>query len=35
MESSDLDLVYVGNEKNMIMFEGSADELPEADFSPL
>ena len=32
MESSDLDLVYVGNEKNMIMFEGSADELPEADF---
>ena len=32
MEASDLDLVYVGNEKNMIMFEGSADELPEADF---
>ena len=32
MEGSDLDLVYVGNEKNMIMFEGSADELPEADF---
>ena len=32
MESSDLDLVYVGNESNMVMFEGSADEIPEADF---
>ena len=32
MESSDLDLVYVGNESDMIMFEGSADEIPEADF---
>ena len=32
MEFSDLDLVYVGNESNMVMFEGSADEIPEADF---
>ena len=32
MELSDLDLVYVGNESNMVMFEGSADEIPEADF---
>ncbi len=29
---SDLDLVYVGNENDVIMIEGSADELPEADF---
>ncbi|MDP6893573.1 MAG: polyribonucleotide nucleotidyltransferase, partial [Verrucomicrobiota bacterium] len=32
MESSDIDLVYVGNESDMIMFEGAADEIPEADF---
>jgi polyribonucleotide nucleotidyltransferase len=32
MESSDLDLVYVGNESNMVMFEGAADEIAEADF---
>ena len=32
MESSDLDLVYVGNESDVVMFEGSADEIPEADF---
>ena len=29
---SDLDLIYVGNEKDMMMIEGSADQLPEADF---
>ena len=32
MESSDIDLVYVGNQSDMIMFEGAADEIPEADF---
>ena len=30
---SDLDLVYVGNEKDMVMFEGSAKEISEADFN--
>ena len=29
---SDLDLIYVGNENDMMMIEGSADQLPEADF---
>ncbi|HVU09142.1 MAG TPA: polyribonucleotide nucleotidyltransferase [Verrucomicrobiae bacterium] len=29
---SDLDLVYVGNEKDVVMYEGSAKEIPEADF---
>jgi polyribonucleotide nucleotidyltransferase len=29
---SDLDLVYVGTENDVIMIEGSADELPEAEF---
>jgi polyribonucleotide nucleotidyltransferase len=29
---SDLNLVYVGNETEVIMIEGEADELPEADF---
>ncbi len=29
---SDLDLVYVGTESDVIMIEGWADELPEADF---
>jgi len=29
---SDLDLIYVGNERDMMMIEGSADQLPEADF---
>src|SRR5437868_546883 len=29
---SDLDLVYVGTENDVIMIEGSAQELPEADF---
>src|SRR5438093_10882257 len=30
--NSDLDLVYVGNEKDVVMFEGSAKEVTEADF---
>src|SRR4029077_4165082 len=29
---SDLDLVYVGTENDVIMIEGSAKELPETDF---
>jgi polyribonucleotide nucleotidyltransferase len=29
---SDLDLVYVGNENDIIMIEGAANEVPEADF---
>lgn len=29
---SDLDLVYVGNETEVVMFEGSAKEISEADF---
>jgi polyribonucleotide nucleotidyltransferase len=29
---SDLDLVYVGSETEIVMIEGSAHELPEADF---
>jgi len=29
---SDLDLVYVGTENDVIMIEGSAQELPEAEF---
>jgi len=29
---SDLDLVYVGSETEMVMFEGSGLEIPEADF---
>ena len=33
MAESDLDLVYVGNEKELVMFEGSAKEIPEADFN--
>lgn len=32
MADSDLDLVYVGNATEVIMIEGSADQLPEADF---
>src|SRR2546421_9199678 len=34
MAESDLDLVYVRNEKELVMFEGSAKEIPEADFNP-
>jgi polyribonucleotide nucleotidyltransferase len=30
---SDLDLVYVGNENDMVMYEGSAREISEADFN--
>src|SRR5262245_32453013 len=30
---SDLDLVYVGNERDVVMFEGSAKEITEADFN--
>ncbi|HVM47091.1 MAG TPA: polyribonucleotide nucleotidyltransferase [Candidatus Acidoferrum sp.] len=33
MLDSDLDLVYVGNETDMVMFEGSAEEITEADFN--
>src|SRR5689334_12882802 len=30
---SDLDLVYVGNKHDVVMFEGSAKEMPEAEFN--
>jgi polyribonucleotide nucleotidyltransferase len=30
---SDLDLVYVGNDKEVVMFEGAAKEISEADFN--
>jgi polyribonucleotide nucleotidyltransferase len=30
---SDLDLVYVGNEKDIVMYEGAAREISEADFN--
>jgi polyribonucleotide nucleotidyltransferase len=33
MLESDLDLVYVGNANDIVMFEGSAKELSEADFN--
>src|SRR5512145_858450 len=33
MLESDLDLVYVGSETDLVMFEGSAKEVPEADFN--
>ena len=33
MVESDLDLVYVGNETDLVMFEGSAKEISEADFN--
>ncbi|MFO1476237.1 MAG: polyribonucleotide nucleotidyltransferase [Verrucomicrobiota bacterium] len=33
MAESDLDLVYVGNEAELVMFEGSAKEISEADFN--
>ena len=32
MAESDLDLVYVGSESELVMFEGSAHEISEADF---
>src|SRR5262247_3095476 len=31
MAESDLDLIYVGNKKDVVMFEGSANEISEAD----
>jgi polyribonucleotide nucleotidyltransferase len=33
MAESDLDLVYVGNEHDIVMYEGSAKEITEADFN--
>src|SRR6476661_8237408 len=33
MKESDLDLVYVGNSTDIVMYEGSAKEIPEADFN--
>ena len=33
MRDSDLDLIYVGNEADVVMFEGSAKEISEADFT--
>jgi polyribonucleotide nucleotidyltransferase len=33
MKESDLDLVYVGSETELVMFEGSAKEIAEADFN--
>jgi polyribonucleotide nucleotidyltransferase len=33
MTESDLDLVYVGNETDVVMFEGSAKEISDADFN--
>ncbi|HZV34805.1 MAG TPA: polyribonucleotide nucleotidyltransferase, partial [Verrucomicrobiae bacterium] len=33
MAESDLDLVYVGNTKDIVMYEGSAKEISEADFN--
>jgi polyribonucleotide nucleotidyltransferase len=32
MRDSDLDLIYVGNAADVVMFEGSAKEISEADF---
>jgi len=32
-EQSDLDLVYVGTENDIIMIEGAANEVPEAEFT--
>jgi polyribonucleotide nucleotidyltransferase len=33
MAESDLDLVYVGNDNDIVMYEGAADEITEADFN--
>lgn len=33
MAESDLDLVYVGNQNEVVMFEGSANEISEEDFN--
>ncbi|HSH92960.1 MAG TPA: polyribonucleotide nucleotidyltransferase, partial [Roseimicrobium sp.] len=32
-KESDLDLVYVGNDKDIVMYEGAANEITEADFN--
>jgi len=32
MNESDMDIIYVGNTKDVVMFEGSSKEIPEADF---
>ncbi len=32
LEGSDLDLIYVGNETDVVMFEGAANEISKADF---
>ena len=32
MAESDLDLVYVGNEQDVVMYEGSANEITDTDF---
>src|SRR5688572_8279641 len=33
MPDSDVDIVYVGNSRDIVMFEGSAKEISEADFN--
>jgi polyribonucleotide nucleotidyltransferase len=33
MAESDLDLVYVGNDKDIVMYEGAAKEISESDFN--
>ena len=33
MAQSDLDLIYVGNSKDIVMYEGAAKEITEADFN--
>src|SRR4249920_2039994 len=33
MAESDLDLIYVGNKRDIVMYEGSAKEITEADFN--
>jgi polyribonucleotide nucleotidyltransferase len=33
MIDSDLDLVYVGSEIDLVMYEGSAKEISEVDFN--
>jgi polyribonucleotide nucleotidyltransferase len=33
MAESDLDLIYVGNTKDIVMYEGAAKEITEADFN--
>jgi polyribonucleotide nucleotidyltransferase len=32
MAESDMDIIYVGNTSDVVMFEGAADEISEADF---